>query len=64
MTEGLLPCWRCGNKDVQLYTMKSKFYIVCAQCDTVSPLFNSSLQAAKSWNDTYVEHRFAKEAAP
>ena len=64
MTEGLLPCWRCGNKNVQLCAMKSKFYVVCDQCDTVSPLYNSSIKAAQSWNDTYVEHRFAKEAAP
>ena len=63
MTEGLLPCWRCGNKDVQLYTMKSKFYVTCNQCDTISPLYTTSLAAVKSWNDVYLEYRFKKEVA-
>lgn len=63
MAEGLLPCWRCGNKDIQLCSVKSKIYVMCAQCDTVSPLFNTTIAAAKSWNDTYIGHRFKKEVS-
>ena len=57
MTEGLLPCWRCGKDGAQLYSMKKNYYIACSLCDTVSPLFTSSLNAAKYWNDTYWENK-------
>ena len=56
MTEGLLPCWQCNAKNAQLCTMKKKYYVACSNCLTISPLFTSSLAAAKSWNDTYLEH--------
>lgn len=58
MTEGLLPCWRCGKEGAQLYSMKSKYYVACPFCDTISPLYKSSLAAAKSWNDMYLEQRY------
>ena len=57
MTEGLLPCWRCGKDGAQLCSMKKNYYITCSHCDTVSPLFKTSLKAAKYWNDTYLENK-------
>lgn len=63
MTEGLLPCWRCNAQNAQLYTMKKRYYVACSNCPTISPLFTSSLAAAKSWNDTYLEHIHKQEEA-
>ena len=57
MTEGLLPCWKCGIQNAQLYMMNHGYYIVCSHCKTASPFFKSSLAAAKSWNDDYLNHR-------
>ena len=57
MTEGLLPCWKCGIQNAQLYTMNRGYYIVCSHCNTISPIFKSSLAAAKSWNDAYLDHK-------
>ena len=62
MTEGLLPCWRCGNKNLQMYMLKANYYVSCPECDTISPLFKASLLAAKYWNDMYLEHKYEKEA--
>ena len=57
MTEGLLPCWRCGVQDAQMYYAKGKYHIICSHCKTASPFFKSSLAAAKFWNDDYLNHR-------
>ncbi|MBQ4401702.1 MAG: hypothetical protein II832_06015 [Synergistaceae bacterium] len=63
MTEGLLPCWRCGNKDVQLCQVKAHYYVSCPECNTISPLFKASLLATKYWKDMYSEHKDEKEAS-
>ncbi len=60
MTEGLLPCPKCGNQNAQMFDDGRHYYITCNSCHSTIYGGTASADTANFWN--YLSLKSKKEA--
>lgn len=46
----LLPCYGCGNIDIQIERKEYQFFAICKKCGRSGEAYSTHIQAYRSWN--------------